>query len=256
MSRRQHGRPAAFFDLDGTLVPPPSLEWRLYRALRYRRVIGASQLIGWMGEAVRLLPRGPSALRHANKMYLRWTSAAATAAANSRIQFFPGALDRASEHAAEGHALVLVSGTLEPLATFAARALANELEARGENTTVEVCATRIEEWGGKWTGRVLGEPMNGSAKALAARQIAANCGYDLARSYAYGNSGDDLWLLSIVGHPAAVHPSRRLERCARQAGWPVLEWTGRKNYSASAFAAGVRKNGRQLSALEKWWPNL
>src|SRR5689334_7862011 len=62
---------AAFFDLDGTLIPLPSLERRLFRTLRYRRQIPARNYFLWLREAVRLLPRGVSASFQANKMYLR-----------------------------------------------------------------------------------------------------------------------------------------------------------------------------------------
>lgn len=261
MSRSQQGRPAAFFDLDGTLVPPPSLEWRLVRLLHYRRMLGVSQCFAWLGEALRLLPRGLSALRHANKMHLRGISSDLSAIApHFRITFFPGAIERAAVHAAEGHTLVLVSGMLEPLAALAARTLERELAARSHNAIVEVFATLIEESvarsKGRWTGRVLGEPMNGPAKARAVRQFAAARGCDLARSYAYGNSSDDLWLLSAVGHPAAVHPSHALNRAAREAGWPILQWSEQERASARLRTATQRPKETIVHLVEKWWPTL
>ena len=73
-------RSAAFFDLDGTLLPGPSLEMRFYRMLRYRGEIGARQMLSWMAEAARLAPRGMFALRHGNKMYLRGVRADAATA--------------------------------------------------------------------------------------------------------------------------------------------------------------------------------
>ena len=38
---------AAFFDLDGTLVPPPSLERRFLRYLWWRQGLGYARATGW-----------------------------------------------------------------------------------------------------------------------------------------------------------------------------------------------------------------
>jgi len=256
MSRMQQGRPAAFFDLDGTLLPPPSLEWRFVRLLRYRRLIGASQALAWATEALRLAPRGLAELRNANKMHLRGISADLSAISQHFcIAFFPGGIERAAEHAAEGHALMLVSGTLQPLAQIAALTLERELAARGHKAAVEVCATQLEESAGRWTGRLVGEPINGPAKARAARQIAATLACDPGRSYAYGNSRDDIWILSAVGHPAAVHPSRSLRRVAREAGWPILDWIEQKRATVRHSAATQQPEGINLQLVEKWRPN-
>src|SRR5260370_29833866 len=62
---------AAFFDLDGTLIPLPSLEQRFFRVLRYRKVIHAKNYLLWLKEAARLLSRGVKAIMHSNKMYLK-----------------------------------------------------------------------------------------------------------------------------------------------------------------------------------------
>jgi phosphoserine phosphatase len=256
MSRMLQGRPAAFFDLDGTLAPPPSLEWRFVRLLRYRRLIVASQGLAWATEALRLAPRGLSALRNANKMHLRGISSDLSAISpHFRIAFFPGGIERVAKHAAEGHALVLVSGTLQPLAQIAALTLERELAARGHKAAVEVCATQLEESAGRWTGRLVGEPMNGPAKARAARQIAATLACDPGRSYAYGNSRDDIWILSAVGHPAAVHPSRWLKRVAREAGWPILDWSEQNRPTLRPDAATQHSKETHLCLIEKWRPN-
>src|SRR5947208_13652124 len=50
-------RIAAFFDLDGTLMPLPSLERRFFRMLRKRHEIPLKNYFLWLGEALQLLPR-------------------------------------------------------------------------------------------------------------------------------------------------------------------------------------------------------
>jgi HAD superfamily hydrolase (TIGR01490 family) len=243
---------AAFFDLDGTLVALPSLERKLFRALRYQRAIAAKNYFSWLKEALRLMPRGISAILQANKMYLRGVSIfdesdeedeqfssshksghqarGQASTPPSRIprlpvpSFFLPAIERVAWHEKQGHAIVLVSGTLEPLARGAARILEAELAACGIATAIRVCATRLEERDGKWTGRVLGEAMFGEAKARAAKRLAEEMRLDLTRCYAYGDSLHDRWLLEAVGKPAAVNPSNDLAEIARMRGWALLRW--------------------------------
>ena len=53
-------------------------------------------------------------------------------------------------------------------------------------------------------------------------ELAERRGYDLARSYAYSDSITDVHMLEAVGHPHAVNPDKELRRVARERGWPVL----------------------------------
>ncbi len=140
------------------------------------------------------------------------------------LAFFPEALRRLEWHAAQAHRIFLVTGTLEPLARAAARQLP---------VSVIACATELEVMDGRWTGRAResaiggtmhGEALCGPAKARALERLAAEYRLDLARSYAYGDTWADHWMLERVGHPAAVNPSRRLARLACKRGWPVLLW--------------------------------
>jgi HAD superfamily hydrolase (TIGR01490 family) len=264
-------RVAAFFDLDGTLLPLPSLERRFFRMLRWRGEIPLSSYFLWLAEAMCLLPRGLGAIVHANKMYLSglrafdesgaenfddfsanesgrpsqvpWKLGASRASQAGRQEsatpptgerrnpqclvpyFFGEAVDRVAWHAEQGHVIVLVSGTLEPLAKIAAQALEAELAARGIATKILVRATRLEEARGRFTGRVLGEGMLGAAKARAAKRLAEEMQIDLKNSFAYGDSANDQWLLDAVGNPAAVNPSGRLSCIANRRNWPELRWS-------------------------------
>jgi len=250
--KEKSGRVAAFFDLDGTLTALPSLEKKFFRMLRYRRAIRAKNYFSWLREATRLMPRGISAILQANKMYLRgvqvfdergegdgdvscWHTdglqaegqASAPPRRNPRLPvppFFAQAIERVAWHAKQGHEIVMISGTLEPLARGAARAMETELAVRGITLTIRVFATRLEAMDGRWTGRVLGEAMFGEAKARAAKRLAEEMRLDLGRCYAYGDSLNDRWLMAAVGRPAAVNSSKDLADMARTRGWPVLNW--------------------------------
>jgi len=251
------GGVAAFFDLDGTLVSLPSLEQRFFRTLRYRREIRLKNYFSWLEEAVRLIPRGITAILQANKMYLRgvqiidergeedgrvspWHNgghqaegqASAPPRRNPRLPvptFFAQAIETVAWHVKLGHEIVLISGTLAPLARSAALALETKLAAGGITVTIRVLATRLEEKDGKWTGRVLGEAMFGEAKAGAAKRLAEELRLDLGKCYAYGDSLNDRWLMEVVGRPAAVNPSNELASIARTRRWPILSWEEKEN---------------------------
>jgi len=228
----EHGRNiAAFFDLDGTLVALPSLERRFFLMLQYRRAIAAKNYWRWLIEAVRLLPHGLSAVLDRNKMYLQGiaTERLGEGGLKPAFTFIGDALRRAAWHARQGHAIVIVSGTLEPLAKLAAEAIEGKLLGRGVLPVIRVRATRLEEMDGRWTGRVLGEPMFGEAKARAAKRLAEEMRLDLGRCYSYGDSLNDRWLMEAVGRPVAVNPSNDLATVARRHGWPVENWEGEEN---------------------------
>ena len=154
-------------------------------------------------------------------------------------------------HAQQGHALVLVSGTLQPLAVLAARALDAELRARGCATVAHVHGTLLEEAGGRWTGRLADEALAGAAKGRAAERLAEREGYALEECYAYGNSSTDRWLLASVGRPVAVNPSRKLALLARRAGWPILRWERKAERQSERAIVLVSKRAGQAPPLQR-----
>jgi len=227
---------AAFFDIDGTLVPPPSLEKRFLRYLLWRGAIGwinfarcAAPLLHETSRA--LFGKERAGLEFATaqcKAYLAGVPTTAMDAwlgwlARHSIERIPEALQRIDWHARQGHRIFLLSGTLQPLAEVLARLIP---------VPVEVCATQLECEDGRYTGRVLGEAVSGPAKARAMERLAAAHFLDLERSYAYGDSFADRWMLARVGHPcvvqAAERSSRRLAWLVRRRGWPILRWSAAK----------------------------
>ena len=221
------GRVAAFFDLDGTLVPEPSVEKRFWRALRSEGSIPKRNYLRWIWETARRISHGPRAATQGNKHYLRNVAASEQDENFGRVlpDFFEEAVEHVLWHARKGHHIVIVSGTLAPLAVRAARRLQNELWKNGADVAVHICATRLEEIDGKWSGKILGAPMFGQAKAMAVRRLANEWRLDLSRCSAYGDSVQDRWMLAAVGQPVAVNPSRGLRRAAKLHGWTVLRWS-------------------------------
>jgi HAD superfamily phosphoserine phosphatase-like hydrolase len=209
-----------FFDLDGTLLAPPSLEWRFIGFLLARDEIGGLNLARWLGHCAKTILRDPRVPFEGNKRYLtglRESLAAdwSVSQAARELPFFAEGVARMAWHHAQQHRIFLLSGTLAPLA----RAIAPQLPC-----PVEICATELEVLGRHWTGFLAGSNLSGGGKARTIRAITARRNLALAHSFAYGNQMADLPMLSAVGHPVAVNPSARLVHRARKRGWTICRW--------------------------------
>ena len=62
----------------------------------------------------------------------------------------------------------------------------------------------------------------GPEKARLIREHARAHGHDLDECFAYSDSYSDVPMLSVVGHPAAVNPDRRLSLLANAYHWPII----------------------------------
>jgi len=220
----------AFFDVDGTLLPQPSLEKRFFwNLLRHGRISPANYL-GWAAQMVRLVATDPATAARLNKMYLRGIPGSVLSQPELRHdrwvpELFPAAIQRVCWHALRGDKIVLVTGTLAPLAYMVKAALERQLLGRGVETTIAVIATRLVIRNGFWTGGVDGAPVFGEAKAAAAKNFANSRGVSRSHCFAYGDQVLDVGMLASVGNPFAVNPNPRLRRIALQNGWQVLRWT-------------------------------
>jgi HAD superfamily phosphoserine phosphatase-like hydrolase len=227
---------AAFFDIDGTLMPEPSLEKRLFSVLRHSGAIPARNYLAWLTEAIRLLPQGIAALRGANKRYLQGISADRVFEWMGTISFYEEAIEQIAWHARHDHTVVLLSGTLEVLAQIAATALECELEALGLQTSVLIRATRLVEVRGHWTGSVADRAMQGEEKSHAIKQFVQKKRMDSAQCYAYGNSLMDRAMLASVGRPQVVNPGRDLAALANRCDWPIWHWHHQKTMISPGFS--------------------
>lgn len=235
------GRTAAFFDLDGTLVPEPSLERRFFSELRRNRRIPFVNYFHWNIEALRLLPKGLLALQHKNKRYLTGVNRDLVFRHMGSISFFEEGITRVVWHARQGHEIVLVSGTLEVLALLAAAALECELEARSIQLAVSVSATALAEARGQWTGYLASEVIFGQQKAKSVEMLAREKQLDLRLCHAYGNSLLDRHLLCAVGHAHAVNPGRELANLANRRNWPIWHWHLKKQISTQERSNSVKE---------------
>ena len=210
----------AFFDLDGTLLAPPSLEWRFVGYLLARDQIRSRNLARWLGHFAATVFRSPLAAIEGNKRYLSGLQESLAADwSNSHaacdLPFFPQGLARMAWHHAQQHQIFLVTGTLAPLA----RAIASQFPC-----PVEIFATELEVRDRHWTGQLASNHRSGETKARTLRAIAAQRNLALSHSFAYGNQMADLPMLESVGHPVAVNPSPRLANRARKHRWSICRW--------------------------------
>jgi HAD superfamily hydrolase (TIGR01490 family) len=143
----------------------------------------------------------------------------------------------AQRHLASGQRVWLVTATPVELASIIARRL-------GFTGALGTVAESVD---GVYTGRLIGGLLHGQAKAAAVAALAAREGLDLARCSAYSDSTNDLPMLQLVGHPAAVNPDAGLRAVARARDWPVHDFrSGRKATMVAlptAVAAGAVAGG-------------
>ena len=231
----------AFFDLDGTLLPPPSLEWRFISYLLERDEITTAHVARWLAHFATAILRNPRQALHANKHYLAgintsrandWAHALAPASTHQdSLPLFDEGLQRINWHHAQGHQIFLITGTLAPLAKIVAAQISRRIQA-----PIEVQATKLEvsqqvwhshSWlcsDAQWTGRLTTQHMSHKTKSRVLKALAAIHNLDLTQSYAYGNTIADIPMLESVGHPQAVNPTKRLKQIAHHHRWPILNW--------------------------------
>lgn len=239
-------RTAAFFDVDNTIIRGAS-SFHLARALLKRGFFRKRDLVRFgihqaryqlFGENKRQIDE----IRSDALAIMRGHLVAEVVSIGEEVyeevlahRIFPGTQRLLDEHLRRGDEVWLVSATPIEIGDLIARRL----------HTTGALGTIAEHDEGRYTGRLVGDMMHGEAKARAVTQLAAERGIDLSRSHAYGDSMNDLALLSIVGHPCAINPDRRLRRFARRVGWPTRDFRGRRIMS--------RRNLRTASAAGALW---
>jgi HAD superfamily hydrolase (TIGR01490 family) len=247
------GRVAAFFDLDGTVIAPPSLEFRFAAYLVQRGELRSAAVFPWLGVLLKdgmktLVSRGGWPARSKaldeNKTYLAGVREHAAAEWAEEyigaIERYDDALARIEWHREQGHRIFFVSGTLAPLARNLTMRIARGCE-------IGVVATELQTVNGLWTGCTVGAAVCGIAKARALRELATRHEIDLPRSYAYGNSLADRWMLAAVGNATAVNPCACLLRLARRRGWRIANW----RRIEAAFEITADTANQRIPRLEK-----
>ncbi|ASW56886.1 hydrolase [Plantactinospora sp. KBS50] len=228
---RALARPAAFFDIDNTMLRGASIYWFARGlAARGHLTVGDLARFGWQQLRFRLLATENSGhmsgAREAALAFVEGWPVAEMEQLTREIfdelmapRIWAGTRALAQRHLDAGERVWLVSAAPVEIG----RAIATRLGLTGALGTV------AEIHAGRYTGRLVGDLMHGTVKADAITQLATAEGLDLARCTAYSDSSNDIPMLSAVGHAVAVNPDAGLLRVARDRGWPVRDFrTGRK----------------------------
>jgi HAD superfamily hydrolase (TIGR01490 family) len=221
---------AAFFDVDNTIMRGAAI-FQLARGLYRREFFTVRDLAGWAWQQVQFRMVGEN-LDHVQQIqsealgFVQGHSVAELRAIGEEIfdeliadKIWPGTLALAMMHIEAGQRVWLVTATPVEVADV----IAARLGLTGALGTV------AEHVDGIYTGRLVGQPMHGAAKAEAVRALATREGLDLERCSAYSDSSNDIPMLSLVGNPCAINPDKVLRSHAREQAWRVRDYrTGRK----------------------------
>jgi HAD superfamily hydrolase (TIGR01490 family) len=238
------GTPAAFFDLDRTLIAGSSA-FQFARAAYRSGMMSRRDLVRGAVANLRFRLQGSTdeatqALRQQALDNLRGVPVRELQRLGPDIltgllpKVYPQMLRLAWEHQDAGRRIYIGTAASQEIAEL----LADVLLFDG------AIGARYESAEGVYTGRPGGPFTYRDGKAEAIRELAATEGIALAASWAYSDSESDLPMLRAVGHPVAVNPDARLARVAREEGWEVVrfETLGRRlkigGAALTAAAAG------------------
>jgi HAD superfamily hydrolase (TIGR01490 family) len=124
----------------------------------------------------------------------------------------PKATELLNRHRAAGDTLLIVTATNR----FITEPIAELLDIPN------LLATEPEFVDGRYTGRSSGIPCFQHGKVARLDQWLVENDRDLAGSWFYSDSHNDLPLLDRVTYPVAVDPDDTLAEHARQRGWPII----------------------------------
>jgi HAD superfamily hydrolase (TIGR01490 family) len=130
-------------------------------------------------------------------------------------------------HRERGHELAIITATNR----FLTSPIAAELGVE------HLIATEPEELDGRFTGRIVGPPCYREGKLLHLNAWLRSRGLrrgDIAETWFYSDSHNDVPLLCAVEHPCAVDPCPRLASHAAREGWPVLRIASAKETRRAA----------------------
>ncbi len=251
-----HGRGAAFFDVDNTLMRGASI-YHFARGLASRDLFTTRDLLrfAWGQTVFRVTgseqPEHINAAREAALAFVAGHDVNDLVALCEEIydetmanRIWEGARALIQGHLDAGRPVWLVTATPVELAQIIRRRLG----------LTGALGTEAENVDGVYTGRLNGDLLHGPAKAVAVRALAQREGWDLDSCSAYSDSSNDLPLLSLVGRPHAVNPDPDLLRHARTHGWPVHDFRRHRTalrVAVPAAAAGAVAGAMALRAARR-----
>lgn len=216
---------AAYLDLDGTLLDASSEKTLIARLLKRRSIFFPplaatrwfARFVGglFIGEAVFDADR--------NRRYLKgvkWEEVVEIAeeVVEEKLKFriSTTAHERLAWHREQGHRIVIVSATLQPLVD----ALMKHVDA-----DLGVACTLPLDKEGRVTGSEKGVNIpRRKGKIPYVEDDATEHAISLKNCWGYGNSTADGYFMQLCGHGVAINAPRSLRKMAEKEGWKVEEW--------------------------------
>ena len=214
---------ASYFDVDGTLVTTNLLHPTLFYLLNQPTPLHS---LAKVGRALWQAPRTALAEIVDRRLFNELLFNSYEGVSEDRLvalaeeafakvlkpNLYPRAKELVQASLDQGHDVVLVSGALD----FLMELLRQHLGA------THIIANKLEIHARFATGKLLRPVVAGPEKARLVREHARTYGHDLDDCFAYSDSYSDVPMLSVVGHPAAVNPDRRLALLAGAYHWPII----------------------------------
>ncbi|HJP66213.1 MAG TPA: HAD-IB family hydrolase, partial [Actinomycetota bacterium] len=202
----------AFFDLDKTLLPGSSL-FPLAREAYRQRYFTLRDVVRMALYQIRYQVIGSEIQDAMEQARAKTLELIAGRPRDEVVEFgrsiareellprlYPQAVELMSRHKRAGREVYIASSSPEDYL----RLLADELGIDG------VIGTRAHVVDDRYTGELDGPMVHGPEKAARVEQLAKEREIDLARSFAYSDSINDLPMLELVGNPVAMNPDYRL----------------------------------------------
>jgi len=215
----------ALFDFDGTIISGYSavafFQEQVKRGhMSPRDVVELMSVMASFGIGILGFP----ALMLAASQFLRGVREDSYAAFGEDVfkshiarQIYPETRALVEAHQRKGHTVAIISSATPYQVAPAARSLDIE----------HVLCTHLQVENGEFTGAVVRPICFGHGKVIAAESLAEPYGVDLAKSFFYSDSTDDLALLERVGNPRPLNPSGKLRAISERRGWPVRQFASR-----------------------------
>ncbi|MEO0364725.1 MAG: HAD-IB family hydrolase [Pseudomonadota bacterium] len=245
---------AAIFDFDGTIIAGYSATVFMREQLK-RGDFQVSDL----SEMAAVMTRfgigdiGFSAMMASAMQYLRGTSEADYQAFANEVfhkyiarLIYPETRALIEAHQSMGHTLAIVSS-----------ATPHQISAAADELGIEHrYSTELEVVDGSFTGQVVRPTCFGPGKVIAAHDLCDKTGTDLAKSYFYSDSFDDIELLEAVRWPRVINPNRPLREVAESREWPIYRFRSRGRAKASEWIRSAAATGSLAASFVAGLPIL
>jgi putative phosphoserine phosphatase/1-acylglycerol-3-phosphate O-acyltransferase len=212
------GNIIAVFDLDGTIIIGRSIENAFIKYLLKTGKIPFSNILTTIMYYLKNIWKDPVEAVKRNKMYLkgismpevsRWVEEFVKKKADALISL--RIIEHVKDHKKIGHTVILLTGDIDILVD----------PLPFHKYFDYVFTTKLEVRESIYTGHIKGPHYYGKIKVDAVISLADRLDADLSQSYCYSDSGSDIDLMCLFGHPVTVNPDRKLTEVARQRHWEI-----------------------------------